>query len=52
MNTKAILLGLAIALAFFISACSGDVNGVSEPILAPKFAYHMNEIDTAIAKVK
>ena len=31
MKLKAIQLGLAIAVAFFFSACAGDVNGVPEP---------------------
>ena len=34
MKSKAIQLGLVIALAFFLSTCSGDVNGVPEPRLS------------------
>jgi cytochrome c2 len=35
MKSKAIQLGLVIALALFITACAGDVNGVPEPREAP-----------------
>jgi cytochrome c len=31
MNPKAILLGFLVAIIVFLSACSGDVNGVPEP---------------------
>ncbi len=31
MRTKAIQLSIAVAVAFFLSACSGQVSGVPEP---------------------